>query len=119
MLKARIQALCKGEGNCSQIILQAVAEEYGLSLPQEVLAACEGIHGGFGIHGICSALVAGVMALGLLCDAEEIGQKRILFLLRAKETFGSLDCCRLSALGADCSFVLEEIATILQEVIEG
>ena len=36
-----------------------------------------------------------------------------------REKFGGLDCCRLSALGEDCSSVLEGIAEILQEVIEG
>jgi len=58
-----------------------------------------------------------VMALGLLCE-EELKLKRILFLLRVQNRFGSLDCCTLSALGADCSGVLEEIGGILQEVIE-
>lgn len=62
--------------------------------------------------------VAGVMALGLLCEEEELKLKRILFLLRVQNRFGSLDCCTLSALGADCSGVLEEIGGILQEVIE-
>lgn len=118
MLKARIYALCDSGENCSQIILRAAAEEYGFSLPKELLAACSGIHGGFGINGMCSALVAAVMVLGLLFDEEEIGQKRILFLLQAQERFGGLDCCRLSALGADCRGVLEEIADILQKVIE-
>ncbi|MGN1230536.1 MAG: C-GCAxxG-C-C family (seleno)protein, partial [Anaerotignum sp.] len=108
MLKARIRELCDGGDNCSQVILRAAAEEYGFSLPEEVLAACKGIHGGFGINGMCSALVAAVMVLGLLCDEEELKQKRILFLLRAQESFGGLDCCRLSALGADCSGVLEK-----------
>ena len=119
MLKARIQALCDSGDNCSQIILRAAAEEYGFSLPEELLAACGGIHGRFGINGMCSALVAAVMVLGLLCDAEELKLKRILFLLQAQERFGSLDCCRLSTLGADCSGVLGEIADILQEVLEG
>ena len=78
----------------------------------------QGIHGGFGINGMCSGIVAGVMALGLLCEEEELKLKRILFLLRVQNRFGSLDCCTLSALGADCSGVLEEIGGILQEVIE-
>ena len=118
MLKERVRRLCEDGGNCSQIILQAAAEEYGLSLPEELLAACCGIHGGFGINGMCSGLVGAVMALGLLCGEEEVKQKRILFLLRAQEKFGGLDCCRLSALGADCISLLEEIAALLQEVME-
>lgn len=119
MLKARIQDHCDAGENCSRIILQAAAEEYGFSLSEDILAACGGISGGFGVGGMCSGLVAAVMVLGLLYDEEEVKMKRILFLLRAQERFGALDCCRLSALGKDCSGLLEEIAELLQEVIEG
>ena len=119
MLKERIQAHCADGENCSRIILHAAAEEYGISLSEDILAACRGIQGGFGIHGMCSGLVAAVMVLGLLFDEEEIKWKRLLFLLKAQERFGGLDCCRLSALGReDCSELLEKIAEILQEVIE-
>lgn len=117
MLKERIRTDCGNGDNCSQVILRAVAEEYGISLSEELFCACRGIHGGFGINGMCSGIVAGVMALGLLCE-EELKLKRILFLLRVQNRFGSLDCCTLSALGADCSGILEEIGGILQEVIE-
>ena len=116
MLKERIRTDCGNGDNCSQVILRAVAEEYGISLSEELFCACRGIHGGFGINGMCSGIVAGVMALGLLCEEEELKLKRILFLLRVQNRFGSLDCC--TALGADCSGVLEEIGGILQEVIE-
>ena len=118
MLKERVRAYCAAGENCSRIILQAVAEEYGISLSQDILAACGGIQGGFGLGGMCSGLVAAVMALGLLFDEEEIKWKRILLLIRMQERFGSLDCLRLSALEEDCSHVLEEIAEILQMVIE-
>lgn len=118
MLKERIQADCvEGEG-CANVILRAAAAEYGVSLPEEVFAACGGIQGGFGIHGMCGALIGGVMALGLLLPEEEIKGRRILFLLKAQERFGGLDCCRLAARGADCTGLLEEIAEILQDVIE-
>ena len=81
MLKERIRTDCGNGDNCSQVILRAVAEEYGISLSEELFCACRGIHGGFGINGMCSGIVAGVMALGLLCE-EELKLKRILFLLR-------------------------------------
>ena len=67
MLKERIRTYCGNGDNCSQVILRAVAEEYGISLSEELFCACRGIHGGFGINGMCSGIVAGVMALGLLC----------------------------------------------------
>ncbi len=92
MLKERIRTDCGNGDNCSQVILRAVAEEYGISLSEELFCACRGIHGGFGINGMCSGIVAGVMALGLLCEEEELKLKRILFLLRVQNRFGSLDC---------------------------
>ena len=87
MLKERIRTDCGNGDNCSQVILRAVAEEYGISLSEELFCACRGIHGGFGINGMCSGIVAGVMALGLLCE-EELKLKRILFLLRDRRIKG-------------------------------
>ena len=118
MLKDRIRTYCDRGENCSRIILQAAADEYGFGLSEDILAACSGLNGGFGIGGMCSGLVAAVMVLGLLFEEEEIKGKRILFLIKAQERFGALDCCRLSALGEDCSGILEDIADILQEVME-
>ena len=59
MLKERIRTDCGNGDNCSQVILRAVAEEYGISLSEELFCACRGIHGGFGINGMCSGIVAG------------------------------------------------------------
>lgn len=119
MLKEKVRDHCGAGENCSRVILRAAAEEYGISLSEDILAACGGIQGGFGVGSMCSGLAAGVMVLGLLFDEEEVKRKRILFLVKVQETFGALDCCRLSASGEDCSGLLEEIAEILQEVIEG
>ena len=47
MLKERIRTYCGNGDNCSQVILRAVAEEYGISLSEELFCACRGIHGGF------------------------------------------------------------------------
>ncbi|MBQ2879561.1 MAG: C-GCAxxG-C-C family protein [Anaerotignum sp.] len=117
MLKERVRAYCDTEENCSRIFLLAAAEEYGFSLSENILSACSGIRGGCGIGSICSALVAAVMVLGLLCG-DRVQEKRLLLLWKVQERFGCLDCGRLSALGDDCGLVLEEIADILQEVIE-
>ena len=118
MLKERICRHCEAEANCSQVILLAADEEYGLSLPKEVLDACRGISGGFGIQGMCSGLVAAVMVLGLVFEEEEVKEKRILFLIKVQERFGALDCYRLAMHREDCRGLLEEIAEVLQEVIE-
>ncbi len=118
MLRERVRTYLDEGENCARVILRAAAEEYGIALSADVLAVCGGINGGFGVGGMCSGIVAAVMALGLLFAEEDVKMKRILLLLRLQERFGCLDCCRLSVLGADCSGVLEEIADILQAVIE-
>lgn len=119
MLKERICKYCEKGANCSQVILLAAAEEYGFSLPQEVLDVCSGISGGFGIQGMCSGIVAAVMVLGLLFTEEEVKEKRILFLIRMQERLGALDCGRLSAKREECVGLLEEIAEILEEIKTG
>ena len=116
MLKERIKKYCQAGENCSRIILQAAAEEYNISLSQDILTACSGISGGFGIGGLCSGLTAAVMVLSLLFDEETVKEKRIQFFFLAQEKLGALDCLRLSA--NDCGKILEIIGEVLQGVIE-
>ena len=116
MLKERIQKYCQTGENCSRIILQAAAEEYDISLSQDILHSCNGISGGFGIGSLCSGLIAAVMVLGLLFDEETVKEKRILFFFLVQEKSGVLDCMRLSS--DDCTELLEMIGEVLQEVIE-
>ena len=116
MLKERIRTYCQTGENCSRIILQAAAEEYDISLSQDILTSCNGISGGFGIGSLCSGLIAAVMVLGLLFDEETVKEKRILFFFLVQEKLGALDCMRLSS--DDCSEILEMIGEVLQEVIE-
>lgn len=118
MSKERIRAYYDAGENCAQIILRAAAEEYSISLSEDILMACRGIQGGFGYGGMCSGLVAAVMVLGLLFESEEVKRKRLLFLVKTQEQLGSLDCSRLSASAEDCIFLLEKIAELLKDVIE-
>ena len=116
MLKERIRTYCQTGENCSRIILHAAAEEYDISLSQDMLTSCSGISGGFGIGSLCSGLIAAVMVLGLLFDEETVKEKRILFFFLVQEKSGVLDCMRLSS--DDCTELLEMIGEVLQEVIE-
>ena len=118
MLKERVQAWCKTGENCSRIILQAAAEEYGICLSEDILSACKGIQSGFGIGSFCSGLAAGVMVLGLLFDEDTVKSKRIQFLFQVQERFASLNCCRLSSLEEDCEKFLMQVGDILQKIIE-
>ena len=116
MLRDRIRTYCQMGENCSRIILQAAAEEYGIALSQDILSVCSGISGGFGIGGLCGGLTAAVMVLGLLFAEDVVKEKRILFFFLAQEKLRVLDCMRLAR--DDCSETLEIIGEVLQEVIE-
>lgn len=51
-------ALCAEGENCSRAILRAASEEYGFPLfSEELLKSCNAISAGFGVGGICSALL--------------------------------------------------------------
>ena len=119
MLKERVQAWCKTGENCSRIILRAAAEEYGIQVSDDILLACKGIQGGFGVGSFCSGLIAAVLVLGLMFDEETVKSKRIQFLFQVQERFGSLNCSRLSLLEEDCEGLLIQIGEILQDIIEG
>ena len=119
MLKERVQAWYKTGENCSRIILRAAAEEYGIQVSDDILLACKGIQGGFGVGSFCSGLIAAVMVLGLMFDEETVKSKRIQFLFQVQERFGSLNCSRLSLLEEDCEGLLIQIGEILQDIIEG
>ena len=118
MLQERVRAWCKTGENCSGIILRAAAEEYGIHLSEDILSACKGVQSGFGVGSFCSGLAAAVMVLGLLFDEDTVKTKRIQFLFRIQEQFGSLNCCRLSLLGEDCEEFLAQAGDILQKIIE-
>ncbi len=96
--------------NCSQSVLLAFAETYGLSLEQAAQVAA-GFGGGMGRLGhTCGAVSGGLMALGLARGIVIPGDKAAKeetyalarrFQARFAERFGALDCKDL--LGVDIS----------------
>ena len=103
--------------NCAQCILKAAAEQYGIKLPKESLNCCRGVNNGFGIGGICSALVGAVMVFGLLFNEERARLMRLQLFLKFHEKHESLNCCSLSACNTDCYALVEDIATLTEGII--
>lgn len=113
----RAMLLCSQGENCSRAILRAAAEKYGFPLSDELLNSCNAISAGFGVGGMCSALVAAVMVLGILFPTEEAKQKSLLLFCSIQERWNCIDCCRLSANRENCNDLIGEISEILEEVI--
>jgi hypothetical protein len=84
---------CYNNGyNCSQCVLKAAEPLYGIVLDKGSLNMCEGISNGFGVGGVCSVIVAGVMLYGILFDKDTLKPARMALISECCERFGSLDC---------------------------
>lgn len=116
-LKERAIFYCNAGENCSRAILKAGAEYFDIELSEDMLNSCNAISSGFGIGGICSGLVAGVMLLGLLFDDEEARQKSLLFFCYVQTELGGLNCCEIAGV-ENCERVMEIIGDVLQGLIE-
>lgn len=104
--------------SCSHIILKAAAEWYGLVLSEEMINSCRAITAGFGIGGICSALVAAVMVLGIMFDEEEAKTKSLLLFSAIQGSYKCMDCARLAAGCENCTNLLLEIGENLEQIID-
>ena len=118
-MKEKTIAYCRAGENCSLALLRAASDQYGFPLSKELIDSCGAVCSGFGIGGICSALVAAIMVLGILFDPEEAKKKRLFFLLAFREKFVAMDCPTLSAGKLDCTELMGEIGALLEETIGG
>ncbi|MFI3173862.1 MAG: C-GCAxxG-C-C family (seleno)protein [Bacillota bacterium] len=109
-------AFCAEGANCSQAILQAGAKKFALQLPEEMLKSCSAISAGFGIGGLCSGIIAGVMLLGLVFDETTAHQKSILFFYTVQESLGSLNCCSIAG-ETNCHSAISVICESLESLI--
>ena len=106
--------------NCSQCILKAFEYVYKRPLPEQVFSLCQGVNTGFGVGGMCSVLIAGIMILGLLFDEEDVKRLRIKLLFRFQEKHGDMGCMALVSErkpNMKCEEVVGEIAGLLDEII--
>lgn len=117
-LKEIAVRLCMSGENCSRSILLAGAEKYNLQLPVETVSCCNGISAGFGVGGTCSALVAGVMLLGMIYDDDDTAkQKALLLFYMVQGEVGSLNCCSIAG-NENCYGLIGIIADQLENIID-
>ena len=116
-MKEKAIAYCKDGVGCAGAILLAARDCFGIQIGEELLGGSKAISPGFGVGGICSALVACVLVLGMLFDTETAKRLRTVFLFRFHEKKGSLNCYALSADREDCSGMIGEAAALLEEIV--
>ncbi len=118
MLKDRALYYYKNGFNCSQCLLKACENVYGIPISKQSLKLCTAINNGFGIDNICSVLISGIMIFGLLFD--EITAKKLrLQLLTIFKSKHSLDCMSLKKefAGKNCDAIIVEISDIVEKLI--
>lgn len=110
--------LCMNGENCSRSILLAGSIKYNLDLEDTTVNCCGGISSGFGFGGMCSAIVAGVMLLGIIYpNDDEAKQKSLVLFFDVQSQLGSMNCSCIA--GEDnCYHLLSVISDALENIIE-
>ena len=95
----------------------AFRDKYGY-VTEEVICAANAINNGFGIGGICSALVAGIMILGLLFEGEEAYSERMRLMASFQCKFCSINCMSLAKEREECIDLMDFVCDYLEERIQ-
>ncbi len=107
--------------NCSQCILKACDDFYGLSLGESCFDMLKCVSNGFGIGSLCSILSAGVMVLGLMFEENKVKSLRIRFLTEAAEALGGTNCPEIRRnmkSPSGCERAVETAGDLLEKIIE-
>lgn len=111
MYKKALEYYDSGHG-CSKSILLAARDEYGF-VTEEVIESANAINNGFGIGSFCSALVAGIMILGLCYKDDMAYKKRLMLMGDFQEKFCSVNCGCLSRERSECSDIIKFVCNWL------
>lgn len=115
MLKNRAIRFYNSGYNCSQCIIKAANEKYGLQLPNECIKMCIGVNNGFGIGSVCSVLMACIMILSVMYP-DDIKSKRMKMINEFVCKNGSVNCGKI--MKNDCINIIESSCDILENIIE-
>jgi len=106
--------------NCSQCILKAAEAVYGLPISRQCMNACGGVCTGFGVGGLCSVLIAGVMALGMLFDEATVKRLRIQLFTAFHDKYRCTDCATLKSKrgeGMLCEGIVADVAAMVERIV--
>ncbi len=97
----------RGDFYCSEAIVKTIRDEFGLELPDEVIALASGFPVGMGQAGCtCGAIVGGIMAIGMFFGRTQGKDKKVdkaMALSRELHDFFKKNhkvlCCRILTRG--------------------
>ncbi len=82
--------------NCSQCIVKAFEEKFGVEVDEKLYEALNAVNTGFGIGSFCSALAGGIIVFGIVFDDKDARRARIRLIDSFYSYFGSLNCSGLN-----------------------
>jgi hypothetical protein len=85
------------------------------------LTMLNGVNVGFGIGGVCSVLIAGVMAFGMFFDSDTVKRLRLRLFDEFTSLYPNINCSALIKIrGAEgkCEKLIGDIAGIIERLIE-
>lgn len=104
--------------NCSKCIIKAAEAEYGIKVGDTPLRMLGAVNNGFGIGIMCSVPIACVAVLGALYkDETALKRKRLDFLVRFRNEFGSYNCSEIMPRISTCEKVISGGCDILADII--
>lgn len=118
MLRKKALYYYKNGYNCSQCLLKACEQVYGISVSKQSLKLCSAVNNGFGIGNICSVLVSSIMIFGLMFNNNTAKKLRMKLLADFSEKH-SLNCTALKKEfnDANCENIIGEIADLTEKII--
>lgn len=108
---------CENDENCSQKVFEEVCKNCGMKTDEKMMDMLNGISAGFGIKGICSALVGGLCALGFVYSEEEMKTIRLMLFCDFNRRFSNLNC-GLVETEDDCTDVMDFVQKWSEEKIK-
>lgn len=124
--REKLKAIHASGFNCAQSVAVYFAERAGID-EKTALAATGGFGGGFRSGGVCGAVSAAIMLLGLtnaFDDSENFGAKEEIFSKTVQfndafaKRYGGLDCREIKGRnGISCDEYIAGAAEILEEML--
>jgi len=120
MLKKRALYFYRNGFNCSQCILKACEDLYKIAVSEQSIKMCSAVNKGFGIGGMCSVIIAGIMVFGLMFDENTAKSMRIKFISDIQREHKSINCSNLikeRKNGLRCEELICQIADLIENII--
>ena len=118
-IKSKALWLFQNGYNCTESILKATQDAYGLDENEEITNMCSILSNGMGIGCFCGAVLVGMMLIGRLLDPVTAKRFRIRLLWGFREEFPNYNCHALKNKSPNegCEDVIAYICNTLEAII--